>query len=119
VLKKIEATLGSNDIPDEVISAFLASLITVFNKFEENKTNVNNTPDFTKLITEAKEKFSVAINKLNSNETRDKAMKTLNEVFDKLTLSAEKNHTQTTNTNDSKTFIEQIKQMKPEKENKY
>jgi len=45
VLKKIEATLGSNDIPDEVISAFLASLITVFNKFEENKTNVNNTPD--------------------------------------------------------------------------
>jgi len=44
-------------------------------------------------------------------------MKTLNEVFDKLTLSAEKNHTQTTNTNDSKTFIEQIKQMKPEKEN--
>jgi len=44
-----------------------------------------------------------------------KAMKTLNEVFDKLTLSAEKNHTQTTNTNDSKTFIEQIKQMKPER----
>jgi flagellar hook-length control protein FliK len=117
MLNKIELALGSIDIPDEVISAFLASLITVFNKFEEDKTNVNNLPDFTKLMTEAKEKFSVAINKLNSNETRDKAIKTLNEVFDKLTLSSDKNLNQTTNTNDSKTFIEQIKQMKPEKEN--
>lgn len=117
MLKKIELTLGSTDIPDEVISGFIASLITIFNKFEEDKTNVNNLPDFTKLITEAKEKFSVAINKLNSSETRDKAMKTLNEIFDKLTLSDSKNLNQTTNANYSKTFIERIKQMKPEKEN--
>lgn len=86
IIEKINSILNESDLSEEVLSSLISAIMAFFSK---NDLNPEKTQELNIMLGSLKEKFNSSINKLNSDDLKQRVIDTLSQAIDKLTITSD------------------------------
>lgn len=89
IVEKINSILSESDISEEALSSLMSAIMAFFNNGQKSDLSPEKTQELNIMLGSLKEKFNISINKLNSDDLKQRVIDTLSQAIDKLTITSD------------------------------